>query len=139
MGQQQPLLLGDDGCRHGAGEVVDNYHRIGGMVLQIGLKGSHHLTGELVEVIAFHPQTHVGTRNLEVVEERILERSIIGTAGKHQLAVYVGTLLTLSSHHTQHWCHLDEIRPGTYENTDVHPSLNNSLIPPMLPSIFVAS
>ena len=54
MCQQNALLLGNDGCSHGRGKVVDHYNHIRRILLQIKLELRHDLSCEFVEILAVH-------------------------------------------------------------------------------------
>ena len=114
------LLLCDDGCRHGRGEVVDDYHYVGLMLLQIALKRRHHLPGEFIQVLAHHIEEYLWRCNLKIVEERRLQRWVILTACIHQGIVNVATMCLGIIDGPYNGSHLDEIRACARYDTDIH-------------------
>jgi hypothetical protein len=80
------------------------------------LKLAHHATRDLVQTDAVNAETHVGTRYLEVVEERSLQCRIVGPSGVNQFIISALGLPDGSDE----WSHLDEVRSGSGNNADVH-------------------
>ena len=140
MCQFHPLLLGDDGGGHGGGQVIDDDDDIGGVGLEVFLKLGHHAAGKFVEAGTVHAHEDVGPAHLQVVEERLLQRLVILTAGIHQLAFHVVPLLTRLVDGPCDGGHLDEVGPGPGYDAYFHGLLlKRSLMPPRLPRRLVAS
>ena len=145
VSQQQPLFLGDNSCRHSRSEIIDYDYCIGGMLGQITLKLRHHLTCQFVKILTLHTKEDIWRCYLQIVKETALQRGIIGSAGIYQSTLYpTGGRECLDC--SYNWGYLNEIRTSTRENTYIqclfsfyYFSLNNSLIPPMLPMTLVAS
>ena len=92
------------------------------MLVEKPVELRHHLTGDLVETGADDTQVILRTVDLKIIEERSLERGVVGTAGIDEQTVGLRAL-TDGPHQRRH---LDEVRPCTGENTDI--LCHNSLI-----------
>ena len=121
------------------------------MLLKIALEGRHNLTRKLVEVNAVDPKAYVGATDLKVVEERRLECRVVLATCINQTAAYLLAFSLSLVNGTNDWGNLNEVGTCANKYTNVHilflfsfnlyfsVSLNNSFIPPRLPSMFVAS
>ena len=82
--QGDTLLLGDDGCRHGAGQIVDDDDRLRGMELEITLEFGHDLSREFVQILAVYAQKRAGFGYLQVGKEGRLKREVALWSGVNE-------------------------------------------------------
>ena len=150
MSQQYALLLCHDGSRHCRSEVVNDNNDVCRMLLKITLEGRHNLTRKLVEVNAVDTQAYIWATDLKIVEERRLECGVVVATCVNQTAAYLLAFSLSLVNGTNDWGYLNEVGTCANKYTNVHillfafnlyfsVSLNNSFIPPRLPSMFVAS
>ena len=118
--QEESLFFGDDGGGECRGEVVYDDDDRGGMGLEMGLEGGHHLPGEFVEVGAVYAQAGRGAWYLQVGKEGWLQRGIVCSTGIHQLIVYSPALLSGLVDGVHNGCYFDKIGAGARYDTYVH-------------------
>ena len=115
MRQPQTALLGDNGCCHGRGQVVDNDDGIHLVCAEVIVKLGHHTASQLVQVLAGDAQKDIGGGYLQVAEQCRFQRGVVGSTGIDQLEATVGGVFDGSDEGGN----LDEIRSCACENTDI--------------------
>ena len=124
MRQSQAALLGDNRRRHRRSQIVDHDDHVDRMLIEETVELGHHLTGNLVQFDTVDTQIELRRSYLKVVEERRLQRGIALTSGIHEEAT--GLVAPIQRPHQGR--HLDEIGPGTSQDTDIFAHKHNKFV-----------
>ena len=120
MRERQSLLLCHDGSRHGRSKVVHHNHGIGLVLAQILLETRHHLTRQLVQILAVNAEIHLRPRHLQVLEKRRFQCRVVLASCIDKMMTYVLATVTSTVYGPYDRSQFYEIGPCARYNTYFH-------------------
>ena len=112
--EQKRKIIGAEFIRVFEEEARKLEGRIDDMLIEEAVESRHHLTCDFIETRGVDPQEELRTGHLQVVEERRLQRRIVGRARIDQQTLSL-SVITNRSHEGRY---LYKIRPGTGQDTN---------------------
>ena len=118
MCQFHATLLTHNGYSHGRGQIVNNYHHIGGGGIEIMVKFSHCLACQLVKAFTIHSKPNVRTTYSKIVKQRRLQCRIVFNSCIHKAEINVFPFRLSLFACPYYRCQLDEVWAGTSHHSN---------------------